>query len=216
MRPLDAYLTPWPLRDVIETPIEGDLNVNGWDLGKALTLLLKGNAVILEWLTSPIVYRGDAAFRDDFLRLAAAVASRAAIGRHYLRLGERQKILAFSEGEDVSQKKIFYILRPAAALRWLRLHPEAAVAPMNFSQLMAACAPPAAVQAICDDLLARKAVTREFGRAPLPPELAAFVEGEFAWGNETFDTAAVRITPEAQDAAENFFRRWVRRLDPAH
>ncbi|TFZ57803.1 nucleotidyltransferase domain-containing protein [Methylorubrum sp. Q1] len=216
VRPLDAYLTPWLARDVIETPIEGDLDVNGWDLGKALTLLLKGNAVILEWLTSPIVYRGDAAFRAEFLRLADAVANRSAIGRHYLRLGERQKILAFSAGEDVPQKKIFYVVRPAAALRWLRHHPEAAVAPMNFAQLMQDCQPPVAVRTICDDLLARKAATRELGRAPLPPELAAFIDNEFAWGRETFATTMVRISPEARAAAEDFFRRWVRRLDPMH
>src|SRR6187399_351008 len=49
----DAYLSPWVPRDVIETPLVGDLDVNGWDLGKALKLMLKGNAVILEWLRSP-------------------------------------------------------------------------------------------------------------------------------------------------------------------
>jgi hypothetical protein len=48
IRPIEHYLTPWPDRDVIETPIEGDLDANGWDLGKALTLMLKGNAVIIE------------------------------------------------------------------------------------------------------------------------------------------------------------------------
>lgn len=215
VRTLDAYLTPWLPRDVIETPIEGDLDVNGWDLGKAVKLLLKGNAVILEWLTSPVVYRGDADFREEFLGLAAQVASRAAIGRHYLRLGERQKMLAFTDAQGVSQKKIFYVLRPAAALRWLRLHPDAAVAPMNFSELMEACAPPAAVRAVSDDLMARKAVTRELGQAPLPRELAAFIEEEFAWGRATFDTGLVRIGDEARAAAEAFFRRWVRRLDPA-
>lgn len=215
VRPLDAYLTPWPPRDVIEMPIEGDLDVNGWDLGKAVKLLLKGNAVILEWLTSPIVYRGDAQFRDDFLALAVRVASRAAVGRHYLRLGERQKILAFADGEDVPQKKIFYVLRPAAALRWLRLHPDEAIAPMNFSELMDGCAPPGEVRAVSDDLLARKAVTRELGRAPLPAALARFVEEEFAWGRATFDTGLVRITDEARAAAEAFFRETVRRFDPA-
>src|ERR1700757_32936 len=46
----DQHLTPWPERDVIEFPIEDDLDANGWDLAKALRLLLKGNAVIIEWL----------------------------------------------------------------------------------------------------------------------------------------------------------------------
>lgn len=59
VRQVDDYLSPWVRRDVIETPLEGDLDVNGWDLGKAIKLLLKGNAVVIEWLTSPIAYRGD-------------------------------------------------------------------------------------------------------------------------------------------------------------
>ena len=35
VRSSDQYLSPWVPRDVIETPLVGDLDVNGWDLGKA-------------------------------------------------------------------------------------------------------------------------------------------------------------------------------------
>jgi hypothetical protein len=55
VRPIEDYLSPWQRRDVIETPLEGDFDVNGWELGKAIRLLAKGNAVIIEWLMSPIV-----------------------------------------------------------------------------------------------------------------------------------------------------------------
>ncbi len=48
VRPVDHHISPWPRRDVIETPLEGDLDVNGWDLGKALELMLEGNAVTIE------------------------------------------------------------------------------------------------------------------------------------------------------------------------
>jgi predicted nucleotidyltransferase len=44
-------------RDVIERPISGDLDINGWDLRKALILLRKGNPPLMEWLGSPIIYR---------------------------------------------------------------------------------------------------------------------------------------------------------------
>ena len=50
------YLSLFPPRDVIEFPPDPLLDVNGWDLGKALRLLLKGNAVVIEWLTSPYIY----------------------------------------------------------------------------------------------------------------------------------------------------------------
>ena len=44
-------------RDVIERPIDDELDVSGWDLRKALKLFLKSNPPLLEWLGSPIVYR---------------------------------------------------------------------------------------------------------------------------------------------------------------
>src|SRR5579871_4076596 len=91
VRPISQHLTPWPVRDVIEFAIEDELDANGWDLAKALRLLLKGNAVIIEWLMSPVVYRGEAWFRDGFLEFARHAATREAIGRHYLHLGERQR-----------------------------------------------------------------------------------------------------------------------------
>ena len=52
----------FPPRDMIETPLTETLDVNGWDVGKATRLLLNGNAVVVEWQTSPIVYRGDPGF----------------------------------------------------------------------------------------------------------------------------------------------------------
>ena len=42
----EDYLALWPQRDVIEFPLDATLDVNGWDLGKALRLMLKGNAVV--------------------------------------------------------------------------------------------------------------------------------------------------------------------------
>ena len=156
----DDYLTPWVPRDVIETPIEGELDVNGWDLAKALKLLVKGNAVVVEWLTSPIVYRGDQRFKNDLLAFAGTCLDRQMVARHYLHLGLRQRRLHFTDQADVALKKVFYALRPAAVLRWLRLNPEAAIAPMHFPTLMAQCAPPREVSDIVDELLARKAVTR--------------------------------------------------------
>jgi predicted nucleotidyltransferase len=112
-------------------------------LGKAVKLLLKGNAVIIEWLRSPVVYRGEAWFRNAFLDFADRFADRDLVARHHLHLGERQRRAYFGDGSAVSGKKIFYALRPAAVLRWLRQHPGEAVAPMHFPTLVAECeAPP--------------------------------------------------------------------------
>lgn len=209
VRRADDYLSPWSRRDVIELPLEGELDVNGWDLGKALKLLLKGNAVVIEWLTSPIVYKAEQQLRDELLGFAYAHADRTGIARHYLHLGVKQRRTYFASGRDVQLKKLFYALRPAAALRWLRLHPERGIPPMHFPTLMAECDAPAEVQEITADLIASKAVTRELGSAPLPRAIEQFVDDEFGLAAETLPPRSPPVAPQARDAAEQLFRRAV-------
>lgn len=56
----DEYLGIKEPKDVIELPIKNvygyTLDINGWDLRKALRLLTKGNVAPLEWINSPIIY----------------------------------------------------------------------------------------------------------------------------------------------------------------
>ena len=212
VRPVEHYLSLWQRRDVIETPMDGILDVNGWDLGKALKLLLKGNAVIIEWLNSPIAYGVDPDFRQEFLDLARRVVDRRLVARHYLHLGEHQRRVHFSDDRLVALKKIFYALRPAAALRWLRHHPHEAVAPMHFPTLLAGCAAPAAVVEIIEELMARKAVTRELGSGPLPAPVLTFIDQEFEAAQTVFPRAERDIRPESRDLAEAFFQMIVRRF----
>jgi predicted nucleotidyltransferase len=214
VRRLEDYLTPWQKRDVIETPMTGLLDVNGWDLAKALKLLLKGNAVIVEWLCSPIVYRGEAWFRDGFLALARRVADRGLIRRHYLHLGERQRKLHFPDDVAVAQKKIFYALRPAAALRFLRVNQAAAVPPMDFPTLMAECDPPAEVARIAADLIRRKASSRELGTATVPPAVMRFIDAEYEAARGEVTGRAAPATTAAIDEAERFFRDTIWRFAP--
>ncbi len=187
----------------------GDMDVNGWDLGKALKLMLKGNAVIIEWLMSPIVYRGDPQFRSEVLSLANAHTDREAINRHYLHLGLRQRNTYFAEGKDVALKKIFYALRPAAALRWMRLHPSYKLPPMHFPTLMKECDPPGETVSIVEDLLARKALTTELGTGQLPEPIRRFIDSEFESANLTFGQTSMSVSPKARSDVSQFFAKWV-------
>lgn len=212
VRPVQHYLSLWLRRDVIETPMDGILDVNGWDLGKALKLLLKGNAVIIEWLNSPIAYGVDPGFRREFLDLARDVADRRLVARHYLHLGERQRRVYFGDDSIVALKKIFYALRPAAALRWLRHHPDEAIAPMHFPTLLKGCEAPSAVIEIIEDLMARKAVTRELGAGPLPAPVLAFIDAEFEESRKAFPQKLQAVNPDSRAHAEAFFQTMIRRF----
>lgn len=77
VRPLEWYLSLNPGRDVVELPIVDELDVAGWDLRKALRLLVKANPALLEWLSSPIVYRATAEVEGlRTLALRAHIAAR--------------------------------------------------------------------------------------------------------------------------------------------
>jgi uncharacterized protein len=209
VRRRDDYLTLFPPRDVIEFPRDKVLDVNGWDLAKALRLLLKGNAVVVEWLTSPQVYAGDAGFRDECRALARQVLRPAAVARHYLHLGERQRRTFFADTRAIELKKMFYALRPAVALRWLRLRPGEAVAPMHFPTLVRESELSADVMVIIDDLLARKAETRELGRGPLPPSVGALIDAEFERAREVWPDRTDPAAAADKQAADALLRRWL-------
>lgn len=211
VRRQDDYLSPWINRDVIETPLDGELDVNGWELGKTIKLLLKGNAVAIEWLMSPIIYNGDPWIRDKLLDLARSFTDRNAVARHYLHLGEGQRRTYFADNKEVKLKKLFYALRPAATLRWMRMYPGSALAPMHFPRLMAQCEPPNDVASITAELIHKKAQTREMGAAALPDAILTFVDTEFATARELFGRSNQTPSSHAKAAAEALFRSAIQR-----
>jgi predicted nucleotidyltransferase len=206
----DQYLSLFPVRDVIELPMTPVLDVNGWDLAKALKLLMKGSAVVVEWLTSPISYMMDEVFRREMLALADQVVDRAAVMSHYRHLALGQRALLYGEGGQAKLKKLFYVLRPLVACLWLEARPGRAVAPMHFPTLCDETDMPAALRAQIGELLALKAASREMGQGPVPQELLHFTLQEMqkplpvAVGPASADMAG-------QSAVDAFFRRWVRR-----
>ena len=174
----DWYLSLQPGRDVIELPINDLLDINGWDLRKAMNLALKPNPVLLEWLASPIRYRWSAGTCDALIALSEKIAHRTACRYHYLNLGEGQWRRHVGDASEVKMKKYFYILRPALALRWLRMHET--IPPMNIHDLIDGLVLDATTIDRIAQLLEQKAQTREIGKGPRIPEIDALIEGEFA------------------------------------
>lgn len=62
-------------RDVIERPLDDELDISGWELRKTLGLLRKSNPTLLEWLDSPLVYRSEPAATARLRELAEAFYS---------------------------------------------------------------------------------------------------------------------------------------------
>ena len=140
----DYYLSLWEKPDVIEFMTPDDLDGSGWDIAKALKLLAKSNAPLIEWLFSPVVYYQD----DDFIKQLQALAmncfSPIATLHHYL--GTTKNFMDVCEQEEVKLKSYFYALRTALAGRWII--EKNSFPPVDFMELL-----PIAPQNIQDKVL---------------------------------------------------------------
>ena len=171
------YLRVRPQRDVIELPITGDLDINGWDLYKALERFQASNPPLLEWLQSPIVYRGGP-FLDELRAMAKAHFSPRRMAYHYGSMAKRNFIESIAGRDAVSLKKYLYALRPVVCVRWLER--ENSPPPTRFQDALEIAALPEAVRAVTDELITRKQAGGELGLAPPEPILNAFLEAEIA------------------------------------
>lgn len=126
------YLRLETLRDVIELPINDDLDVVGWDLSKTLKLLAKSNPSCFEWLASPIVYAEDADFCRTFRPLAQRYFSVKRGAVHYANMA-RKNYREYLLDDEVKLKKYFYVLRPVLAARWVL--DKKSPPPMLFDEL---------------------------------------------------------------------------------
>lgn len=162
-------------RDVIELPISGDLDINGWELRKALGLLGNGNATLIEWLDSPVVYRADPDFLAAMREAARVTHQPERSFHHYVHMA-RGNYREYLHGHQVRLKKYLYVLRPLLATLWIEQ--GRGVAPMRFQDLVDAIVTDPQVREAIDHLLAikRRAGEAEHGQ-PLPA-LNAYLDAE--------------------------------------
>lgn len=131
VRPIKDYLRLDKVRDVIEWPRIDDLDVNGWDLTKFLTLMRASNPTVFEWLGSPIVYHEDShwnlvrrASHDCFSPLKSA--------HHYLGMATHN-YNEHMKRDSVRPKKVLYVIRAILACR--HVTKSFSVPPVSFSKL---------------------------------------------------------------------------------
>jgi hypothetical protein len=169
---LPWYLTVLPGRDVIEQPISGDLDINGWDLRKTLGLLRDSNPTLLEWLRSPIVYRAVEPWAPRLRALAEEEFSLVRGYHHYVSMA-RKNLREHLLGEVVRYKKYLYVLRPLLAARWIREGRGAP--PMRFAELASEMVTDPALLEELNALLAVKMRAGEAATSPRWPGLHDFI-----------------------------------------
>ncbi len=83
------YLQVFDGKDIIDLPVDEVLDINGWDIRKALQLMYKSNAPLFEWITSPIVYEEVESVRERMLKLANEYFSPISCTHHYINLARK-------------------------------------------------------------------------------------------------------------------------------
>ena len=134
-----VHQKPWYLsiadkRDVIELPVDAILDINGWDLKKALQLMRKSNSPLLEWLCSPIQYRVWPEVYDRLVQLAKQAFLPKTACHHYLAMA-KSSAEKLKGNERVKLKTYMYAIRPVLCCQWIVDHMEHP--PMRIDDLLA-------------------------------------------------------------------------------
>lgn len=204
-RPED-YLCINERKDTFEFIENQWFDVGGWDVRKALGLLRKSNAVLLEWLRSPLVYTQDDGFVGQLNALLPRYAQAAPLLYHYRGLAHNTLKTMDLHGE-IRLKKWFYVLRPLLAARWAVQ--QGGVPPMTLNELMQGWRSDSHNEIA--DLVALKATQDESYRHTLAPALVKLTT------DLVEEVAALRApAPQETDIEplNDLFRRTLRRLYP--
>lgn len=99
--------------DLLDVPFD----IGGWDIKKALQLIYKSNAVIFEWLRSPIVYQQQDIMAElqtlslDYFQPRAAY--------HHYRGMAKTASANLDLAAPIKLKTFFYLLRSLLAAKWI-------------------------------------------------------------------------------------------------
>ncbi len=185
VRSAEDYLRLDEPRDVIEWQLDDVLDINGWDLKKALRQFARGNATLFEWSGSPIVYRTT----DDWKKIREVskqyFSEKSAVYHYYGTANNT--FLEYLQGETVRYKKYFYAIRPLLAAEYIEKYHEAP--PVLFDDLLKMDIGTDLRKGI-EELLEIKKKTTEKEENPQIPVIRSFVETEIKKQKEIADNLA--------------------------
>lgn len=178
IHPVEWYLSVFEGPDIIEIPVDEVLDVNGWDLRKALKLMYRSNASLLEWLSSPITYRQNQELVKELRQVAEKYFSPISVTYHYINIAK--KSFDGLEGlNNVNIKKLFYVIRPILSCMWIENFNT--IPPMNLQAMMKEVKMDDKVKTIIEELVTIKADRIESDTIKQPTELMEFLRDKLEY-----------------------------------
>lgn len=173
VRKEEDYLKLEKTRDVIEWKLDDVLDINGWDIKKALQLLHNSNPTVFEWCASPIIYWET----EEFAWLKNILPQYFSVKKslyHYWHTSETH-YKTHLLNDEVNIKKYFYALRPLLAAKWIL--DKRTAPPMLFEELVEEELKMELVPEV-NRLLALKKTLPEMGKAPRIQIINDYIERE--------------------------------------
>ncbi len=211
VRPSDWYVSIdlETRRDVIELPIDDELDINGWDARKALQLFRKTNPPLIEWLFSPIVYRENGWLANRMRQLAPEIYNFTSARYHYYHMAARN-FREYLRGETVIRKKYLYVLRPLLAVNWIEN--GLGIVPTEFDRLVSETVSDITLNAEITELLQLKRSGHELDRGAPFPAIQKYVESEL---DRHANEPKIHSKPKANlDTLNLMFRDVLREFGP--
>jgi predicted nucleotidyltransferase len=207
VRPMDWYLSIAEKRDVIERPLTDQLDINGWDLKKALGLFRKSNPPLLEWLDSPLIYQEKFTVAAQMRELAKTYYSPSACIYHYLHMAQGN-VREYLKGDRVWVKKYFYVLRPILAIKWIEQ--GYGVAPTSFGVLLERVVPAGELKDKITELIEQKSLGDELDYGARIPAISDFIAAELTRLEE--DQKQYQNNPAPTSVLDDLFRNALREI----
>ncbi len=182
-----------------------DLDGSGWDIAKALKLLAKSNAPLIEWLFSTVVYYQDDAFIQQMQGLATDCFSPIATLHHYL--GTTKNFMDVCEQNEVKLKSYFYALRTALAGKWII--EKNSFPPVDFLELLPIA--PKNIQDKIVELMVIKAKQEETYLHPKEVEITDYLMETLLFNQ--LNAGNLKSGKKMSDELDCFFRNIVKKFE---
>jgi uncharacterized protein len=164
-----------PKHDKLSIPVDKLLDLNGWELTKALRLFRKSNPPLLEWLHSNIVYYQASDAINKMKEMESQIFSPISGIHHYLKMA-KGNYRDYLNPEQVKIKRYFNIFRPLLAAKWIEKH--GAFPPIKFNQLLEEIVPTGEIRNILEDFIKLKMAGEVIALNPRTEIINSFLETE--------------------------------------
>jgi len=171
----DWYLSILNKKDYIECASDAVFDVNGWDLKKVLTHIIKSNAVMFEWLSSNEIYIKDDTVVKLLQNLSDTFFNPIATSYHYLNTA-KNKLTEILYADNAKIKKYFYALRPLTNLQYI--HQYGKMPPMEYEKTLSAIEAPAEIVTAIKELIEEKRQANEHDLIPRNKQLVSYIKNE--------------------------------------